>query len=75
MLDCAQCPFVERHPEKLSGAWVFRAARVPVSALFTNPESGAAIDHLLEWFPGVTREQLIGVLEHANSSLRIPFPA
>ena len=27
---------VERDPEKLSGAWVFRGTRVPVAALFEN---------------------------------------
>ena len=30
------CPAVERDPEKVSGAWVFRGTRVPVSALFEN---------------------------------------
>ena len=28
------CPAVERDPEKVSGVWVFRGTRVPVSALF-----------------------------------------
>ena len=69
MLEWATCPVVERHPEKVSGAWVFRGTRVPVSALFTNLESGATIEDFLEWFPGVTREQTISVLEHANRSL------
>ena len=30
------CAAVERDPEKVSGAWVFRGTRVPVSALFEN---------------------------------------
>jgi len=34
MLDWTTCEAVERNPEKLSGAWVFRGTRVPVSALF-----------------------------------------
>ncbi len=73
MLDWAKCPVVERHPQKVSGAWVFRGTRVPVSALFTNLESGATIEQFLEWFPGVNREQVIGVLEYANSSLLAPI--
>ena len=27
---------IEREPSKMSGAWVFRKTRVPVSALFEN---------------------------------------
>lgn len=69
MLDWSSCPAVERSPEKLSGAWVFRGSRVPVAALFENLEGGARIDDFLQWFPGVTREQIEAVLEHAARSL------
>ncbi len=69
MLDWSQCPAVERVPEKVGGAWVFKGTRVPVSALFENLEGGARVDEFLEWFPGVTREQVDAVLEHAERSL------
>jgi uncharacterized protein (DUF433 family) len=55
---------VERHPEKVGGAWVFRGTRVPVAALFENLREGASIDEFLEWFPGVQRSQVESVLEH-----------
>lgn len=64
------CPAVERDPEKVSGAWVFRGTRVPVSALFENLRDGATIEQFLEWFPGVEREQLRAVLDHENEALR-----
>jgi predicted nuclease of predicted toxin-antitoxin system len=35
---------IERNPEKVSGAWVFRGTRVPVVALFENLKDGASID-------------------------------
>jgi uncharacterized protein (DUF433 family) len=69
MLDWSQCPSVERVPEKLNGAWVFKGTRVPVKALFENLEDGARVDDFLEWFPGVTREQVEAVLAHAERSL------
>lgn len=69
MLDWTQCPAVECSPEKVSGAWVFRGTRVPVTALFENLEGGARADEFLEWFPGVSREQVEAVLEHAQRSL------
>lgn len=75
MLDWTTCRAVERNPEKLSGAWVFRGTRVPVSALFANLEGGATVDEFMEWFPGVTREQVNLVLEHAAGSLADPVQA
>jgi len=69
MLDWIDCPQVERSENKLSGAWVFRGTRVPVRALFENLEAGATVDQFLQWFPGVTHEQAIAVLAHAEHSL------
>lgn len=69
MLDWSQCAEVERVPGKVSGAWLFRGTRVPVRALFENLESGATVGQFLEWFPGVTRQQVDAVLEFANQSI------
>ena len=43
MNDWSTCAAVERDPQKVSGAWVFRGTRVPVSALFENLEDGAQL--------------------------------
>jgi uncharacterized protein (DUF433 family) len=69
MLDWSQCAAVERTLGKVSGALVFKGTRVPVKALFENLEDGARVDDFLEWFPGVTREQVEAVLRHAEQSL------
>ena len=50
---------------------MFRGTRVAVKALFENLEGGASIDDFLEWFPGVTREQVLAVLDHAIKSLAV----
>jgi uncharacterized protein (DUF433 family) len=71
VLDWNDCPVVERLPGKVSGEWLFRGTRVPVKALFENLEDGARIDDFLEWFPGVTREQVEAVLRHAERSLAV----
>ena len=55
---------IERDPEKVSGAWVFRGTRVPVAALFENLREGSTIEQFLEWFPGVERWQAESVLDH-----------
>ena len=70
MINWTQCDAVEQDVEKVSGAWVFRGTRVPVTALFENLEGGASIDDFLSWFPGVTREQVVAVLEYAIKSLK-----
>jgi uncharacterized protein (DUF433 family) len=58
-----RCAAVERHPEKVSGAWVFRGTRVPVAALFENLRDGATVDEFLAWFPGVEKAQAEAVLD------------
>jgi uncharacterized protein (DUF433 family) len=52
-----------------SGALLVKNSRVPVKALVENLEGGATTDDFLEWFPGVTREQVMSVLEFAQRSL------
>jgi uncharacterized protein (DUF433 family) len=69
MIDWSECPAVERIPGKVSGAWLFKGTRVPVKALFENIEGGATVEEFLEWFPGVTRAQVVDVLEYAQRSL------
>lgn len=69
MLDWSQCSAVERVSGRVSGAWVFKGTRVPVRALFENLEGGATVEDFLEWFPGVTRDHVRAVLQHAESTL------
>ena len=66
----SNCKSVERDPLKVSGAWLFRGTRVPVSALFENLEDGAQLADFVAWFPGVTLVQARDVLEHAAQSLK-----
>lgn len=72
-LDWSQCPIVESVPGKVSGAWVFKNTRMPVSVVFANLEAGATIDEIVEWFD-VTPEQVKDVLEFAGRSLEAPAP-
>jgi len=72
MLDWSSCSAVERDPDRVSGAWVFRGTRVPVSALFENLEDGVQITQFVEWFPGITIEQVRAVLDYAAKSLALP---
>lgn len=65
MIDWSSCSAVERDPDRVSGAWVFRGTRVPVAALFENLEDGASVQDFVQWFPGVSLEQARAVLEHA----------
>jgi len=67
-LDWSQCIAVENILGKVSGAWVFRDTRMPVSIVFENPEAGASIDETMEWFD-VTGEQVVTVLKFAARSL------
>ena len=72
-LDWSQCPAVESIPGKVSGAWVFKDTRMPVSIVFQNLEAGASIEEIMEWFH-LTHEQIVAVIDFAARSLEaLPF--
>ncbi len=60
-LEWSQCPAVESIPGKVSGAWVFKGARLPVATVIENLED-LSIDEVIEQFD-VTREQVTAVLD------------
>ncbi len=66
------CQAVERVPGKVSGKWVFRDTRVPVSALFENLRDGATVDQFIEWFEGVDPRAVEAVLAHEIELLSRP---
>jgi uncharacterized protein (DUF433 family) len=72
-LDWSQCPAVESIPGKVSGAFVFKDTRMPVSIVFQNLEVGASIEEIMEWFH-LTREQIVQVIDFAARSLEAPVP-
>ena len=74
-LDWSTWPAVESVPGKLSGAWVFRGTRIPVSAVFENLEDGLTIDEIAQMFDGLTREQVVTVLDFTAQSLEVPTQA
>ena len=69
MIAWEMCEAVEHDPNKVSGVWVFRGTRIPVSALFENLKDGASTEQFLEWFPGVERWQVETVLDHEVKAL------
>jgi uncharacterized protein (DUF433 family) len=79
MIDWATCEAVERHPQRFSGAWVFRGTRIlfrgtriPISSLFENLEADVSVSEFVEAFEGVAIEQVRAVLEHVARSPLAP---
>jgi uncharacterized protein (DUF433 family) len=60
---------VESIPGTVSGAWVLKGTRMPVSAIFENLEAGANLDDIMQWYDGLDREQVKAVIEFAARSL------
>jgi uncharacterized protein (DUF433 family) len=56
-------------PQRLSGTPCFRGSRVPVQSLIDLLEGGESIDDFLEIYPGVTRQQVLTVLDFANGQI------
>lgn len=73
-LDWSQCPAVESIPGKVSGAWVFKDTRMPVSIVFENLEAGASIREIMDWFH-LSHDQVVAVIEFAARSLDAPTPS
>jgi len=74
-LDWSKCAVVESVSDRVSGAWVFRGTRIPVSAVFENLEDGLTIDQVAALFDGLSREQIKAVLEFTAASLEVPAPS
>ena len=62
LVDWAQCPVLESVPDKVSGAWVFRGTRVPVSAVLKNLKD-LSVHEVVEEFPSIIEAQVRQVLE------------
>jgi uncharacterized protein (DUF433 family) len=68
-IDWTKCPAVERTPDIMSGAWVLRGTRMPVSGVLENMEAGASLDDIMEWFDGLERvdvEEVIAFAAHSQ---------
>lgn len=62
MFDWSKCSVLESIPGKVSGSWVFRGTRVPVSAILKNLKH-LTLNQLVENYPSVSREQIESVLD------------
>ena len=60
---------IDRSPDILGGAPVFRGTRVPVQTLLDYLEADERIDDFLADFPTVSRDQVIAVLDLARAAL------
>ncbi|NBW68346.1 MAG: DUF433 domain-containing protein, partial [Betaproteobacteria bacterium] len=65
MIDWNSCPAVELNPELVSGAWVFRGTRVPISALLENLRDGLTVNEFVNLYLGVNLIDVTKVLQHA----------
>ena len=57
------------HSQRVSGTPCFRGTRVPVQSLIDFLESGETIDAFIKLYPPISHEQVVAVLDVANSQL------
>ncbi len=58
---------IKRDKEILGGTPVFKGTRVPVKTLWDYLKAGNSVEDFLEGFPSVSREQVIGLINRAQS--------
>jgi uncharacterized protein (DUF433 family) len=75
MVDWSQCPAVESDPFRVHGAWVFKHTRLPIAIVFECLAKGATIQDIIDWYGGITREQVEQVVNFVAESLREPAHA
>ncbi|MGO9261750.1 MAG: DUF433 domain-containing protein [Bryobacteraceae bacterium] len=56
-------------PQRRSGAPCFRGTRLPVQSLIDFLEGGETIDEFIRLYAPISREQVLAVLDFANSQL------
>lgn len=57
------------NPARMSGTPCFRGTRVPVQSLIDFLEGGETIDQFLALYPSITRQQVVAVLDVANTQI------
>ncbi len=65
--DIAQ--IINRDPEIMSGAPVFKGTRVPIKTLIDYLQGSHTVDGFLDDFPSVTSEQAMALLQLAKQYL------
>jgi uncharacterized protein (DUF433 family) len=70
-LDLSRCSEVESVPAKVSGAWIFRGTRVPVSSVLANLKD-LSLDEVVAQYPSITRAQVERVLDFLAESADAP---
>jgi uncharacterized protein (DUF433 family) len=57
------------NPRRVSGTPCFYGTRVPLKNLFDSLSAGESVEDFLDGFEGVSREQVLAVLELAGNEL------
>jgi len=57
------------NPGRMSGTPCFRGTRVPVQSLIDLLEGGETIDQFLVLYPPITRQQVLALLDLANTQI------
>ena len=61
--DSPLAPHIWVNPARMHGEPCFEGTRVPVQALFDHLRSGDGFEKFLEGYEGVTREQVVAVID------------
>lgn len=75
MTDWSQCSAVESDPGKVHGAWVLKDTRLPVTLIFECLARGASVADIVDWYGGVTPEQVEAVITFVADTVENPAHA
>jgi len=77
MIDWSSRPAVERHPDRVSGVWVFRGTRVTLRTVLASLAAGDSAAQILADFPTLKPEDVQAAVAFAAASAEedLPVPA
>ena len=65
-IDWSMCPYVERIPGKVGGAWLIKNTRLPVDAILIHADEFSPEEIATEIFQGITPETARRIIAYAR---------
>jgi uncharacterized protein (DUF433 family) len=72
MMDCTNCPDVERTPGKVSGAWCVKGTRVMVQGILDNARDGFTAEEIARDIYGLPVDAVRRILDFAHDASNEP---
>lgn len=75
VVDWSSCTLVESNADRVHGACVLRGTRLLVAIVFECLANGATINEIVDWYGGITAEQIRQLIAYVAEQPQAPVHA